>query len=210
MKSVLYILVMTASLSCFAQNAAPKNELGMNLYGFEYFLNPKIYGNGFQPFYFSGAQYKRQIRENYNLRFAGQYFTRSRSDAGTLLVQSLILAQDGNYAYNIDEKGFETRAGVERSFSKKKVRPFVFADLVYRYTNIQASFLSNGEWLKESTEKHYGGGLCGIGVKYFPISQIYISLESSIGYYKNFGQHSKGASETIFSPVKTVAFGVRF
>jgi hypothetical protein len=207
MKTIPFLFLLAASMSCFAQNKEPKNELGMNLYGFEINVKPRI-DNGYNPqsFYFSGAQYKRAMSEHYNLRVAGQYFTNSESDAGILLIQSNV-ATDGSYAYNIDEKGFETRAGVERTFLKKKIKPFVFADLAYRHINTLASFLSNGEWFKESSQRQYGGALCGIGVKYYPTSQLYFSLESSIGYYLNFG---KEENKALVSPVKTFAFGVRF
>lgn len=211
MKTIPFFFLIAASLSSFAQNKEPKNELGINLFGFEMLVNPKIYQNlDPQLFYFSGAQYKRRMSEHYHLRFAAQYFTRSESEAGTLFIQSSSVPQDGSYAFNIDEKGFETRAGIERTFLTKKIRPFVFADLAYRYINTQVSFLSGGEWIKGSTQAQYGGALCGVGVKYYPTSQLYVSLESSIGYYKNFGYQDKRYNEALFSPVKTIAFGVRF
>lgn len=208
MKTIPFFFLIAASLSSFAQNTEPKNELGMNLFGFEMLVNPKIYQN-LEPqfFYFSGAQYKRQMSEHYHLRFAGQYFTRSQSEAGTMFIQSSTVAQDGSYAYNINEKGFETRAGIERTFLKKKIRPFVFADLAYRQINAHVTYLSSGDWQEWSSKSRHGGALCGIGVKYYPIKQLYFSFESSIGYYTNFEYRE---NNVLFSPVKTIAFGVRF
>lgn len=210
MKTIPFLFLVAASMSCFAQNKEPKNELGLNLYGLE--IDVDYLGDGMQDaYYFNGLQYKRQLSNHYKLRVSGQYFT--IMEKGSMDFSS---SPDGGvYSWNYTTSVYEARGGLERIFmSSKKINPFVFADIAYRQSNNKGSSWGSS-WMGQTTNDinrtaHYVGAMFGIGVRYSPITPLYIGFESSICAY---GELSKGygdGSVTMFSPIKTLVFGVRF
>ena len=211
MKTIPFFFLIAASLSCFAQNKEPKNELGLNLYGIE--IDVDFLGDGqSQNYYANGLQYKRDLNLHYKLRLSGQYFTREES--GSMTYEPIGPSTTWNYITTT----FEVRSGAERSFwASSKIRPFVFADLVYRKSKDKgtsqsspADFGGGGTYDIDRTTE-YGGVIGGLGVKYSPIPSIYFGLETSIGkYWQVFSGQQSPYSITLFSPVKTLVFGISF
>lgn len=211
MKTLSFFFLFATSMNCFAQNVEPKNELGLNLYGFE--IDIDYFGDGlYQNYYANGLQYKRKLGLNYKLRLSGQYFTRAEN--GTWDFSS---SPDGGvYSWSYITSTYEVRSGLERSFfATPKIVPFFFADLVYRQTNDKG--VSRGSsWLGRTESQidqnaYSAGGILGLGIKYNPLPSVYIGVETSIGkYWDVFSGQQNGYRETYFCPIKTLMFGVNF
>jgi opacity protein-like surface antigen len=211
MKTILIILFAFTTISCFAQSPDPKNELGINLFGIGGDVD---FLEDMKPYFFNGIQYKRAISKKYNIRLSGQYA--GRSGIKELYIYGEFgppfVTIDQAVAKSYDEKRYNTRVGMERTFLEKKIRPFIFADLEYSYVREKGFIYSASGNISSFDNNDQLAGLgVGLGIKYYPTQHIYLSLESNIGFYKELFTGTRTRNNlTLFYPIKMLAFGIRF
>lgn len=207
----LKIIVFTLLIVnfCMAQNTVPKNELGLNLFGNEYvFSNLKI-DPGIKNFTLNGFQFKRNLNNKYLLRFNISY-------------SSYEIIENENSGMTISEsknlqKLFDSKFGIEKVFSTGKIQPFSFIDLGYRIDYNKGNFAYNSEfppyYFSGSYEQtnYYLNASTGLGVKYYPTNNIYLSAETSVGFNREiFDGRINPTYNQFINPINTFVFGVRF
>jgi hypothetical protein len=209
MKTAAFILTILLSSICEAQNTFPKNELGLNLYGNEYQLLPLKNPVELKHFVLTGLQYKRNLNQKYLLRFLFNYKNESYNEVypdwwtfgGTMYVSGIIKTQD----YKI---------GIEKVFGIKKIKPFVFIDLGYKYFNdkgINSVMYQSLNYYNYDLTHHYFNYCIGFGLKYYPTNHIYLSTETCFGYNREIFDGSVNPNfKEFFNPINTFVFGVRF
>lgn len=210
MKTIGLILTLFLYSICVAQNIMPKNELGLNLYNNEYQLLPLKNPEKLKHFTLTGLQYKRNLNKKYLLRFLVNIKNESYNEVypdwwdfgGTLYSSGIIKTQD----YKI---------GIERVFWKKKIKPFAFIDIGYKYFNDKGinTVISNQSLSYQNIDltRHFLNYCIGFGLKYYPTNHVYLSTETCIGYHREiFDGSINPIFEKFFNPINTIVFGVRF
>ncbi len=212
MRLKILVVALMFSKFCFAQNTIPKNELGLNLYGNEYeFGNLKI-SPGVKHYTLSGFQYKRNLNNKYLLRLLLNYKNEAYNDNG----EDWLF--EGGWLYSSGMiKTQDYKIGIEKVFSQKKIKPFVFIDLGYRYFNnkgidtwINNNSSSSGHYSYDLTH-YYLNANVGFGLKYYPTNHIYLSAETNIGFHREIFDGAINPTFVQFvNPINTFVFGVRF
>lgn len=210
MKSIYLIAALLFVSNIFAQNNLPKNELGLNLYNNEFEFGTVSNKSALKHFTLTGFQYKRNLNNRYLVRFLFNNKNESYSESyedwivagGTTLSSGIIKTQD----YKI---------GIERVFGSKKIKPFAFIDIGYRYFNNKGvnARINNQSPASNNFDltNHYLNYVIGFGVKYYPTNHIYLSAETCIGYHRQIFDGSLNPNYVqLFNPINTFVFGVRF
>jgi hypothetical protein len=171
--------------------------VGANLYvtpAYSYYTNSTVL---FAP---SGISYKYLINNKQVIRFSLEYdinIFEKRSEQNKQRISN-----DGN------ESTKQIRLGYERIFrTKKKVRPYCFADILYQQTSAaivqstneisQVAPYSNYDSLTKIGQTAISSQLLiGAGLKYFANKRIFCSLETSLGlsYYSQIRQVESNAN----------------
>lgn len=116
MRLKILLVALLISNFCMAQNAVPKNEIGLNLYGNEYeFGNLKI-SPGVKHYTLSGFQYKRNLNNKYLLRLLLNYKNEAYNDNG----EDWLF--EGRWLYSSGIiKTQDYKLGIEKVFLQKKL-----------------------------------------------------------------------------------------
>ncbi len=203
MKTLITLLFTLICSVNIAQNTAPKNELGLNVYG------NLLSNNYLRNYYISGFQYKRKINDSYNFRstFFINYYT---NNFDTRPNPFWSYGQESDLLV-------EARVGIEKLFLKNKIRPFILSDIGYLYNNNKVTGEGNGDFppynykINRDDKGNYLGINFGAGIKYFPTKHLYVSAETSLGFYSAIFKGSTNNNlGLILNPIKTLTFGVRF
>lgn len=213
--ALLFLFSASASALCDSTKRIHiKHELGMVFYSnqLEYFtVRDK---NAFSQNLFSGIQYKMIINRKNALRASFQYMQK---------VTNFEMGGWMNYSKeNSLTKNYEIRTGYERIFGCGKLKPFGFADLSYSYGETQGYREWNGDFTwgagNFSEFRNTEGITVGGGIKYFPRRNIFLSIETSVGFnlYQTTTAEEGNDSYTnkfhdwVFNPIKALSFGVKF
>jgi hypothetical protein len=208
MKSIIVLVlsVFCYSISTFAQKG--KSEFALLLYNNEISIDntPIHVANNF----LNGFQFKYSLNNSYLIRLTAKF-----SDK----------IEEANYFISRN-KQFDKSIGIERVFSQGKIRPFAFADMFYRYsnTNIKGQyylgstipFIPIKEHFSSSVisseyNEHFVGASFGLGLKYFPVKQVFISLEAAFTLSRNIFDGSLTPQYQInLNPVRVLTLGVNF
>ena len=199
MKSIIVLVlsVFFYSTSTFAQKG--KSEFALLLYNNEISIDntPIHVANNF----LNGFQFKYSLNNSYLIRLTAKF-----SDK----------IEEANYFINRN-KQFDKSIGIERVFSQGKIRPFAFADMFYRYSNNEVQY--SGYGIREPSfysgkseyNEHFVGTSFGLGLKYFPVKQVFISLEAAFTLSRNIFDGSLTPQYQInLNPVRVLTLGVNF
>lgn len=214
MRLKILVFALLISNFCIAQNTIPKYELGLNLYRNELDYEGITSTNEVFQNYCNGIQFKRSLNEKIWMRFLFQY------NQNIINHNSTGEMYDGPYYlftmnYNNSIRNWDTKIGIEKVFTQSKIRPFIFTDLGYRYSNqnIVLTGVADSKYTFSSSYSnniHYLNANLGMGVKYYPSIHIYLSLETSIGMNKDLFMGNDSRFSNVYNPINTFVFGVRF
>ena len=167
----------------------PKNEFGMNL--FSIMAPAPFHGyssvNVLNPYYlvnynlFSGIYYKRYSGKN-GLRLSFDYFQKSVMENESYDENNLPITN----SYNGIKFDGQIKIGYERVFGNKRLKGFVFSDLVFNYGKYFGTLLYNSNtWFGSLTKTNYFfenfqyGVAFGGGLKYQLNKRLIFTYEFS-------------------------------
>lgn len=206
---IIFQLLLAIPAGLQAQDQAPKNEMGINL-----FMLSADLDNGPEWDYRAvpGIYYKRFFGSN-GIRIGADYYQHNE------------FRQYGPFADAMNRKTGELHLGYERRFGERKLQGFVFADLVYRYSKTQR--INSGSMFYADVlmpiappdytkaERHEYGGLAGLGLRYNFSRHFSLIYEAGFqaGAWRNndltLQQHSNGTLLRLY-PLRSIAVAIRF
>lgn len=162
------------------ENPQPKNELGFNIFALTNFHKEILPTDGykFASDYnlFSGIYYKHHFGKN---AFRASFDFNQKS---------ILINENPNISYYYSENAQENfvglKAGYERNFGNKKLKAFVFSDLIFNYYNTKglhsySGCFGWGEDVPFNEEIFEYGIASGAGIRYAVSKNIILSYEFS-------------------------------
>ena len=185
-----------------------QNEIGINLFNVTHrWPQPYYNRRPFQQKYLTGWTFKHHFNKN-TFRIGFDY---NNSDYA--------LSGSTGYSYFKDEGHSnltKLRAGLERKFGNKNLKPYMFVDLEFASGDIKGTRKGASDIIGSEYEAHYNlkvfeyGISAGAGLHYQLTYRFSISVESNFSnlFYNNFdlGADYGGVSYTIlFNPIRLLS-----
>ena len=211
----LSLLFFFASIITYAQNSIQpdaelfsKNEIGINLFNLTHrWPQPFYISKPFQQRYLTGWTFKHHFDKN-TLRIGFDY---DNADYA--------LSESTGYSYFKDEGHrnlAKVRAGLERKFGNKNLKPYLFADLEFASGDIKGTRKGASDIIGSEYETQYNlkvfeyGFSAGLGLHYLLTHKISISVESNFSslFYNNFdlGADYGGVSyKILLNPIRLLS-----
>lgn len=208
MKTPLFLVITILGFGnyIFAQNTPTKYEFGMQVYSNEFDFEQSELKQTFT----SGMQVKRVVGKNHMIRFGFQHSQEN---------QSFVFADDNSTAFSSSyskQRHTDLKLGIERVWHWGNFSPFTYTDLWYRNEEQSGWFIGLGGiaagryYYKGLTRTNYLGINSGIGLKYNPLSFLYISIESGFSAHSSILRGPNNRLNSYMNPVNTLTIGVRF